>query len=243
MEAPWKDQLVLLDLQELDTKITKLHFRLKKLPHLTQLAELSEKDRKQDEKHTQLSALKTDKQREITSLENDLAGIQNRLQTQQQRLDAGAGTPKELVRLQEEIQQMRKRISDLEEQMLSVLGEMEQLEDIEQQIAQHKQEHAQEISRLKEEVGIENSQITAQLQQLENEREQKAEPLDSQLLALYEQVRTQTGGVGAVKVVDGRAVGYDLAFSVAEIAYLRAAKPEEIITSEDEGYLLIRCPQ
>lgn len=138
---------------------------------------------------------------------------------------------------------MRKRISDLEEQMLSVLGEMEQLEDIEQQIAQHKQEHAQEISRLKEEVGIENSQITAQLQQLENEREQKAEPLDSQLLALYEQVRTQTGGVGAVKVVDGRAVGYDLAFSVAEIAYLRAAKPEEIITSEDEGYLLIRCPQ
>ena len=41
MEAPWKDQLVLLELQELDTKITKLHFRLKKLPQLTQLAELS----------------------------------------------------------------------------------------------------------------------------------------------------------------------------------------------------------
>ena len=97
-----------------------------------------------------------------------MAGIQNRLQTQQQRLDAGAGTPKELVRLQEEIQQMRKRISDLEEQMLSVLGEMEQLEDIEQQIAQRKQEHAQEMSRLKEEVGTENSQITVQLQQLEN---------------------------------------------------------------------------
>lgn len=243
MEAPWKDQLVLLDLQELDTKITKLRFRLKKMPQLAQIAKLSEADRKLDDKHTQLSALKTDKQREITRLENDLAGIQNRLQTQQQRLDAGAGTPKELVSLQEEIQQMGKRISDLEEQMLSIMDEMEQLEEIEQQITERKQEHAQEISRLHDEVGAENSEITAQLQQLEKEREQKASPLDSQLLALYEQVRAQTGGVGAVKVVDGRPVGYDLAFSVAEIAHLRAAKPEEIITSEDEGYLLIRCPQ
>lgn len=243
MEAPWKDQLALLDLQELDTKIARLRFRLKKMPQLAQLAELSEKDRKLDDKHTQLSALKTDKQREITSLENDLTSIQNRLHTQQERLDAGAGTPKELVSLQEEIQQMHQRIDDLEEQMLALMGELEQLEDLEQQITQRKQEHAQEISRLKDEVGVENSQITAQLQQLESEREEKASPLDTQLLALYEQVRGQTGGVGAVKVVDGRPVGYDLAFSVAEIAHLRAAKPEEIITSEDEGYLLIRCPQ
>lgn len=243
MEAPWKDQLTLLDLQELDTKIARLRFRLKKMPQLAQLAELSEKDRKLDDKNTQLSALKTDKQREITNLENDLAGIQNRLQTQQQRLDAGAGTPKELVSLQEEIQQMGKRISDLEEQMLAVMGKLEQLADTEQQITQLKQEHAQEISRLHDEVGAENSQITAQLQQLESEREQKADPLDTQLLSLYEQVRAQTGGVGAVKVVDGRPVGYDLVFSVAEIAHLRAAKPEEVITSEDEGYLLIRCPQ
>ena len=182
MEAPWKDQLALLDLQELDTKIARLRFRLKKMPQLVQLAELSEKDRKLDDKHTQLSALKTDKQREITSLENDLTSIQNRLHTQQERLDAGAGTPKELVSLQDEIQQMHQRIDDLEEQMLTLMGELEQ-------------------------------------------------------------VRGQTGGVGAVKVVDGRPVGYDLAFSVAEIAHLRAAKPEEIITSEDEGYLLIRCPQ
>ena len=243
MEAPWKDQLALLDLQELDTKIARLRFRLKKMPQLAQLAKLSETDRKLDDKHTQLSALKTDKQREITSLENDLTSIQNRLQTQQQRLDAGAGTPKELVSLQEEIQQMGKRISDLEEQMLSIMDEMEELADTEQQITQLKQEHAQEISRLHDEVGAENSQITAQLQQLESEREQKADPLDTQLLSLYEQVRAQTGGVGAVKVVDGRPVGYDLAFSVAEIAHLRAAKPEEVITSEDEGYLLIRCPQ
>ena len=243
MEAPWKDQLTLLDLQELDTKIARLRFRLKKMPQLAQLAELSEKDRKLDDKQTQLSAHKTDKQREITNLENDLAGIQNRLQTQQERLDTGAGTPKELVSLQEEIQQMHQRIGDLEDQMLAVMGKLEQLEDIEQQIARRKQEYAQEISRLKDEVGAENSQITAQLQQLESEREQKADPLDTQLLSLYEQVRGQTGGVGAVKVVDGRPVGYDLAFSVAEIAHLRAAKPEEVITSEDGGYLLIRCPQ
>lgn len=43
MEAPWKDQLALLDLQELDSKIAKLQFRLKKMPQLAQLAELKEK--------------------------------------------------------------------------------------------------------------------------------------------------------------------------------------------------------
>ena len=127
--------------------------------------------------------------------------------------------------------------------MLSAMDEIERLEEIEQQINQRKQEYAQEISRLEGEVGEENSQITAQLEQLENEREQKAGPVDAELLDLYEQVRAQTGGVGAVKVVAGRPVGYDLAFSVAETARLRAAKPEEVITSEDEGYLLVRCPQ
>lgn len=33
MEAPWKDQLALLDLQELDTKITKLVSRRKSCPN------------------------------------------------------------------------------------------------------------------------------------------------------------------------------------------------------------------
>lgn len=243
MEAPWKDQLALLDLQELDTKIAKLQFQLKKMPQLTQLAELKEKDQVLDAKKTKLSVLQADKKRENTSLENDLAAIENRKLTQQQRLDSGQGSPKELVSLQEEIQQMNRRSQDLEEQMLTVMGQLENLEGIEEEIAQRKAEYAQEITRLKGEVGAEESQISAQLEQLGNEREQKAVGLDAELLDLYEHVRNRTGGVGAVKVVAGRPVGYDLAFSVAETARLRAAKPEEVITSEDEGYLLIRCPQ
>lgn len=243
MEAPWKDQLALLDLQELDSKIAKLQFQLKKMPQLAQLAELKEKDQVLDAKKTKLSVLQADKKRENTSLENDLAAIENRKITQQQRLDSGQGSPKELVSLQEEIQQMNRRSQDLEEQMLTVMGQLENLEGIEAEIAQRKAEYAQEITRLKGEVGAEESQISAQLEQLGNEREQKAVGLDAELLDLYEHVRNRTGGVGAVKVVAGRPVGYDLAFSVAETARLRAAKPEEVITSEDEGYLLIRCPQ
>ena len=243
MEAPWKDQLALLDLQELDSKIAKLQFQLKKMPQLAQLAELKEKDQVLDAKKTKLSVLQADKKRENTSLENDLAAIENRKITQQQRLDSGQGSPKELVSLQEEIQQMNRRSQDLEEQMLTVMGQLENLEGIEAEIAQRKAEYAQEITRLKGEVGAEESQISAQLEQLGNEREQKAVGLDAELLDLYEHVRNRTGGVGPVKVVAGRPVGYDLAFSVAETARLRAAKPEEVITSEDEGYLLIRCPQ
>ncbi|WP_215523126.1 zinc ribbon domain-containing protein [Varibaculum prostatecancerukia] len=243
MEAPWKDQLALLDLQELDSKIAKLQFRLKKMPQLAQLAELKEKDRILDTKKTKLSALQADKKREITGLENDLAAIENRQKIQQERLDNGQGSPKELVNLQEEIQQMKNRSHDLEEQMLTVMDGMEQLESIEEEIAQRKAEYAREITRLEGEVGAENSQISAQLEQLVSERAQKAAGLDADLLDLYEHIRERTGGVGAVKVVAGRPVGYDLSFSVAETAHLRAAKPEEVITSEDEGYLLIRCPQ
>ena len=243
MEAPWKDQLALLDLQELDSKIAKLQFRLKKMPQLAQLTELKEKDRILDTKKTKLSALQSDKKREITGLENDLAAIENRQKIQQERLDNGQGSPKELVNLQEEIQQMKNRSHDLEEQMLTVMDGMEQLERIEEEIAQRKAEYAREITRLEGEVGAENSQISAQLEQLTSERAQKAAGLDAELLDLYEHIRERTGGVGAIKVVAGRPVGYDLSFSVAETARVRAAKPEEVITSEDEGYLLIRCPQ
>ncbi|WP_122820490.1 zinc ribbon domain-containing protein [Varibaculum vaginae] len=243
MEASWRDQLTLLDLQELDSKMAKLQFQLKKMPQLAQLTDVKEKDQILETKKTKLAVLQADKKREIVGLENDLAAIENRKAAQQQRLDSGQGSPKELVNLQEEIRQMDKRSRDLEEQMLTVMGEMENLESIEAEISQRKAAYAQEIVRLESEVGSENSEISSQLQQLAGQREQKAAGVDAELLDLYEEVREQTGGVGAVKVVAGRSVGFDLSFSVAEIARLRAAKPEEVITSEDEGYLLIRCPQ
>ena len=243
MEAPWKDQLALLDLQELDTKITKLVSRRKKLPQLARLTELTESNKQLAAKLTELSTLKTDKKRAITALENEVAGIETRRKTQQNRLDNGQGSPKELLRLQTEIQQMNKRVEDLEGQLLAVMSEVEHLDAVDQKISQRQAEYAQETITLKEEVEGENSQIGEELKELENQRNQRIAGIDSDLLDLYENIKLQTGGVGAIKVVAGRPVGYNLSFSVAETARLRAAKPEEVITSEDEGYLLIRCPQ
>ena len=130
MEAPWKDQLALLDLQELDTKITKLVSRRKKLPQLARLTELTESNKQLAAKLTELSTLKTDKKRAITALENEVAGIETRRKTQQNRLDNGQGSPKELLRLQTEIQQMNKRVEDLEAQLLAVMSEVEQLDAV-----------------------------------------------------------------------------------------------------------------
>ena len=99
MEAPWKDQLALLDLQELDTKITKLVSRRKKLPQLARLTELTESNKQLAAKLTELSTLKTDKKRAISALENEVAGIETRRKTQQNRLDSGQRLTKRVAEI------------------------------------------------------------------------------------------------------------------------------------------------
>lgn len=243
MQAPWSHQVELLTIQKLDTKITRLNYQLRHLPQTEEIARIKEKFVLINQKKVQLEAVGGDLRREEKSLEADLEQARSRRTRQQERLDKGQGSPKELLSLQSEIAVIDKRILDLEEKQLPVLEKLEKVAQLEQTLAQKEADGKDKLAHLQAQWETAAAQINTEKTQLQNEREQRAAQVTGELLDLYEQIRERTGGVGAVKVIGTEVFGTSIEFSAAEAARIRSAKPEEVLVSEEHDYILVRYPQ
>ena len=60
------------------------------------------------------------------------------------------------------------------------------------------------------------------------------------LLARYERLRTQLGGTGAARLVGGSCSGCHLSLPAMEVDRIRKAPPDEVITCDQCGRILVR---
>ena len=67
------------------------------------------------------------------------------------------------------------------------------------------------------------------------------EPAD--LLALYERMREQHGGVGAAALRRGRCEGCHLSLNTVDLNNIRAADPDEVLRCEECRRILVRTPE
>ena len=84
------------------------------------------------------------------------------------------------------------------------------------------------------------ARIDAELAEVTAERARVAGEIDDELIDLYEYARRRTGGLGAVALHGHRTDGAQVDFSLSELAAIDAAAPEEVLTSEEHGYVLVR---
>ena len=101
--APAADQVRLLDVQALDTHLAKLAHQRKTHPTITALAELTARAEDLTRAKTAAEVLVSDTRRELTKAETDVEQVTTRAARNQQRLDAGAGSPKDLQALGHEL--------------------------------------------------------------------------------------------------------------------------------------------
>src|SRR3954464_7443584 len=138
-----------------------------------------------------------DLEREVKRLEGDVETVRSRAARDQQRLDAGGITARETTGLQHEMQSLARRQSDLEDQELEL---MEQLETAEAALDEARE--GQQAAR----AGLERAQqlrddaladIADGTAQHEAARAGAAARIPADLLALYERIRTPTRSDGA----------------------------------------------
>jgi len=155
----------------------------------------------------------------LRSLEMDVSAVSGKLKANQDRLYGGkVRNPKELAGLQEEAGALRRRRSELEDQELELMIEIEGQEaELAERQARLRQIEAAWLED-QERLQAEKEQLAVELQELEGQRETLRAPIPPRDLADYDDLRQRYGGIGIALLKKGicQVCGVDVPTGVAD---------------------------
>ncbi len=239
--APAADQRRLLDVQELDTRLSQLAHRRRSLPALARIAEL---DGQLADLDTALVASRTsasDLRTELAKAEADVEQVRRRATRDQERLDGGQVSAKDAQALTSELTSLAARQSHLEDVELEV---MERLEAHEAALAELERAHAALVAARDEVVAERDrgyAEVDAEADRVRAERERTVAGLDAGLVALYERLRGQLGGSGAAALRGSRCDGCRLELNPLDLEQIRARPADAVVRCEECGRILVRA--
>ncbi|WP_093784376.1 zinc ribbon domain-containing protein [Actinacidiphila guanduensis] len=244
MNAAPADQIRLLEVQALDSRIAQLEHRRRNLPEHAELEQLGADLAQLRDLLVAARTEDSDTAREQTKAEQDVDQVRQRAVRDQQRLDSGMVTsPKDLENLQRELASLAKRQSDLEDVVLEV---MERREAAQERAA----ELAGRVESLEAKVVEAEQRKTAALEAIDAEgfsvakdREVLAAEVPADLIKLYDKLRAQQGGVGAARLYQKRCEGCRLELNITELNELRAAPADEVVRCENCRRILVRTAE
>jgi uncharacterized protein len=244
VKAAPQAQLRLIDLQDLDSSLDRLAHRRRTLP---ELAEIERLEGRLTELRDAIVAAETevgDLQREQKKAEQDVDQVRTRAERDQQRLDSGQVTSaKDLGGLQTEIESLHRRQSDLEEVVLEIMERTEEAEGKAAALHAERTGTQEQLAGLVERRDGTQREIDDESGTTSAARTAVAKDVPDDLLALYEKLRGQFGGVGAAKLFRGACQGCHLALNTVDLNNLRTAPEDEVIRCEECRRILVRTPE
>lgn len=237
--APVADQLKLLDVQALDTRLAQLAHQRRSHPSLAALAEVSGRAEDLDRARIDAETAVRDARRALTKAETDVEQVRSRADRDKQRLESGAGSPRDLQALAHEVESLARRQGDLEEVELEAMETMETAQGELDAITTQRASLGEQITSLEAERDAAFAEIDAEKARVEGERAAVVGGLDSGLVSIYDRVRERTGGLGALRMRGSSTEPLQIQMSLTERAEIEAQPAEAIVRSED-GYILVR---
>ena len=125
MKADHFEQQKLLDLAAEDVALTQLAHRRRTLPEVAAVEAAEEAERTFSADVVRAETEVRDLGREVKRLESDVETVRQREAKDQRLLDSGSVSPKELTNLQHELESLKRRQSDLEDQELELMERLE----------------------------------------------------------------------------------------------------------------------
>jgi predicted nucleic acid-binding Zn-ribbon protein len=242
VQADHFDQQKLLALAAEDVVLAQLAHRRRTLPELAAVEAAQEAQRTLSDDVVRAETEVRDLDREQKRLEGDVETVRAREARDQARIDAGA-TAKEITGLQHELESLKRRQSDLEDQVLEL---MERRETADAALAtaqsglagaQSEQERAEELR------DAALSDIADATKQHEAKRQEIVGTVPADLLTLYERIAAQTGSTGAAHLHARRCEGCRIELYGNELASFRNADPHTVLRCENCGRILVRTAE
>ena len=243
MKADHFEQQKLLDLAAEDVALTQLAHRGRSLPEVAAVEAAEEAERRFSADVVRAQTEVSDLGREVQRMEADVETVRARETKDQRLLDSGSVSPKELTNLQHELDSLKRRQSDLEDQELELMERLEVAESalaVAQQGLEQARADRERAEQLRDDA---LADIADGTKRHEAARAAVAGGLSAPLLSLYDRIRTQTGTTGAAMLRARACQGCRLELYGNELTAVRNADPHEVVRCENCGRILVRTAE
>lgn len=231
----------LLQVQAHDTHLDQLRHRRDTLPERSDLArqrqEIAAFDAETADVQSRRDAIGRDQKR----VEDEVALVEAKAAEVDTKLYSGTVTsPRELQGFQDDLQSLRRRQRQLEDE---VLGFMEQLEPLDEQLATRAATRAdleERAGKLAGALAQAEQAVDAEIATAEAERAAAVEPVPADLVDRYDRLRKQHDGVAIAPLVGNNCGGCHLTLSAVEVDHIKHQPADALIYCEECGRLLVR---
>jgi uncharacterized protein len=159
-------------------------------------------------------------------------------------MDQGLVTnPKDLERMQHELVSLERRISELEDVELEIMEQLEEAQaDLDRLTGRLAEidERAAELAKARDEKA---GGLQAEAETVTRDRKVAAEGMPEDLMALYDKLRAQKGGVGAAALRARRCSGCSLELTAADLGVIAKAPSDEVLRCEECNRILVRTSE
>jgi uncharacterized protein len=241
VKAAPDDQLRLLDLQALDSALDRLAHRRQTLPELAEVEELQARVTRLADDIVLLETEDSDLSREQSKVDADVDQVRSRMERDKQRLDSGqVGSPRELENLQSEIESLHRRQGELEDVELEVMEKREVVQGRLDELRRESEQTTLTLSGTEQRRDTTWAEIDAEADKTATQRAELGGSLPTDLVALYEKVRSGSAGVGAAALHRGRCEGCHLQLNTTDLNRIREADADEVLRCEECRRILVR---
>ncbi|MYS24714.1 hypothetical protein GTW78_32570 [Streptomyces sp. SID4948] len=241
LNAEPADQIRLLEVQALDSRIAQLDHKRKNLPEHAELERLAADLTQLRDLLVAARTEESDTAREQTKAEQDVDLVRQRAVRDQQRMDAGVLTsPRDLENLQRELASLAKRQSDLEDVVLEVMERRENAQERATEFTGRVESLEAKVAEAEQRKSSVLEGLDAQGFTIAKERETLAAGIPGDLLKLYDKLRSQQGGIGAARLYQKRCEGCRLELNITELNEVRAAPSNTVVRCENCRRILVR---
>ncbi len=231
----------LLAVQDHDTHTDQLTHRRKTLPARAELDAAMRQLAQLEARTSEVEATRHELARSQQRLEDDITSINDKAAQHDKTLYSGTiGNPRELQTLQDEIGALKRRVSQLEDQELELMEQIEPLDAELTRLAAERSALDDQASSLRAQIAEDEVAIEAELAAVQAERTALLTEVEPELLAEYEQLRPHAGGIAIARLVGGSCGGCHLGLSAMEIDRIKRLPNEEPVHCEECGRLLAR---
>lgn len=240
MKATPEDQHLLIELQLIDSQITQAKAMLVNLPEREQIAAIHQR---LENTAVELGVVETelaDVAIDLRRSEVEVEQVEDRMKKDEQLLASGSVAPKEMEKLQHEIQTLTKRRGELEEGQLEIMIKVDAIQARVDELVSDQSGLKQLELELNIRLENASAEIDSAISKLSLDRSQLLPKIDSALVDLYEKVRTSGAGIGAALLVGNKCDGCHLSINVIELERIKGLADDEIIRCEECRRILVR---
>jgi predicted nucleic acid-binding Zn-ribbon protein len=231
----------LLEVQDHDTAVDQLRHRRSSLPEQSELAGVEARLAGLESRAADVQIGRDELGVRQAALEEQIEASRARRTELERRMYGGqVSAARDLQAMDDEVKHLKRRISELEDREIEI---MEELEPIDGELETSDRERSalrNDRDRLRRAIADALERIDSDVAAQSESRVTAAAAVPADLLARYERLRKTLSGTGAARLVGGSCSGCHLSLPAMEVDRIRKAPPDEVITCDQCGRILVR---